>query len=259
MVLLINYIIHTHSYPLVRGIQVNGNCFKNIKKYLLYLFNFYPYIHIYLFLLFTYRRMHCPLVPPEKRRLAKREEIRRRRLAEINGSEDDSSSGISNNVAVNQSSICCGTTASSVPVTLDCQMKSIVMNCAPSNTSLASGENQKIRFSGAGCSYTLVDGLSVFFTPANKRHSRVSMNSVSGSLDEMKSLRKNPTTKLVVISPGQSQKARKIFNKSKLFQVYRKRGMKPLVSPPGSAQGERKRGVPVYCHQKQMRQINFLK
>ena len=103
----------------------------------------------------------------------------------------------------------------------------------------------------------LVDGLTRFFTPSDKRKSRVSLSS-SAAFIKIKSPKKS---KVQNKSHSQSrQAASRLIRKSKILQVNRKR-RKSVDGPPGSgqlkglfdglshiftAQGERKRTLPVY-------------
>lgn len=100
----------------------------------------------------------------------------------------------------------------------------------------------------------LVDGLSRFFMPSDKRKSRVSLNSLNNAPTNKVKKRHNLTTK------SKSQKtASKLIKKSKIFQMQR--GRKKLDGPPGTGQlkllsdglshlftvqGERKRNIPIY-------------
>ncbi|XP_052765679.1 histone acetyltransferase KAT6B-like isoform X2 [Mya arenaria] len=106
----------------------------------------------------------------------------------------------------------------------------------------------------------LVDGLSKFFTPSDKRKSRVSLSS-SATLVQIKS---SKPTSLMTQTKSQSQSckaASKLIRKSKLYNVHRKR--RKLIEPPGTgqlkglfdglshiftAQGERKRSMAVYSN-----------
>lgn len=103
----------------------------------------------------------------------------------------------------------------------------------------------------------LIDGLSRFFTPSDKRKSRVSLSS-SAAFVKIKTPKKS---KAQTKNHSQSrQAASKLIRKSKILQVNRKR-RKRVDEPPGSAQlkglfdglshiftaqGERKRTLPVY-------------
>ena len=103
----------------------------------------------------------------------------------------------------------------------------------------------------------LIDGLSRFFTPSDKRKSRVSLSS-SAAFVKIKTHKKS---KVQTKNHSQSrQAASKLIRKSKILQVNRKR-RKQVCDPPGSgqlkglfdglshifsAQGERKRTLPVY-------------
>ena len=103
----------------------------------------------------------------------------------------------------------------------------------------------------------LIDGLSRFFTPSDKRKSRVSLSTSAGFVK----IKSPKNSKVQTKSHSQSrQAASKLIRKSKILQVNRKR-RKQIFDPPGSgqlkglfdglshiftAQGERKRTLPVY-------------
>jgi len=109
----------------------------------------------------------------------------------------------------------------------------------------------------------LVDGLSKFFTPSDKRKSRVSLSS-SATLVQIKSSKPKSNVLSQNKNHSQSRKAAtKLIRKSKLYNVHRKR--RRLGEPPGSgqlkglfdglshifaAQGERKKSLPVYNNSK---------
>ncbi|KAK7507734.1 hypothetical protein BaRGS_00000699, partial [Batillaria attramentaria] len=106
----------------------------------------------------------------------------------------------------------------------------------------------------------LVDGLSRFFTPSNKRKSRVSLSSVDNFTAVVKAQTKSKQSVPSQSSTSQSQQAAsRLVKRSKLQQASR--GRKKSDGPPGSgqlkglfdglshlftAQGERKRTFPVY-------------
>ena len=103
----------------------------------------------------------------------------------------------------------------------------------------------------------LIDGLSKFFTPSDKRKSRVSLSSSAAFFKIVTPKKSKAQTK----NHSQSrQAASRLIRKSKILQVNRKR-RKRVYEPPGSgqlkglfdglshiftAQGERKRTLPVY-------------
>ncbi|XP_071106625.1 histone acetyltransferase KAT6B-like isoform X1 [Haliotis cracherodii] len=108
----------------------------------------------------------------------------------------------------------------------------------------------------------LIDGLSRFFTPSNKRKSRVSLSSLEADLAALVSKPK----------PGRPSKSRqaakKLLKKSKLLQVNKRRRFHNC--PPGSgqlkglfdglshlftAQGDRKRNFPIYTPPRGMQKL----
>lgn len=100
----------------------------------------------------------------------------------------------------------------------------------------------------------LVDGLSRFFMPSDKRKSRVSLNSLNDVPTHK--VKKRPN----IMKKSKSQKtASKLIKKSRMFQMQR--GRKKIDGPPGTGQlkllsdglshlftvqGERKRNIPIY-------------
>ncbi|XP_025095582.1 histone acetyltransferase KAT6B-like isoform X2 [Pomacea canaliculata] len=108
----------------------------------------------------------------------------------------------------------------------------------------------------------LVDGLSRYFTPSNKRKSRVSLSSVDNFTAVVKAQTKSNQSVPSQSTASRSQKtANRLVKRSKLQQAHR--GRKKTDGPPGSgqlkglfdglshlftAQGERKRTFPMYNH-----------
>ena len=113
----------------------------------------------------------------------------------------------------------------------------------------------------------LIDGLTRFFTPSDKRKSRVSLSS-NAAFIKIKSPKKS---KVQTKNHSQSrQAASRLIRKSKILQVNRKR-RKSDEGPPGSgqlkglfdglshiftAQGERKRSLPVYSNSRKRKTNN---
>ena len=101
----------------------------------------------------------------------------------------------------------------------------------------------------------LIDGLSKFFTPSDKRKSRVSHNTLEQTF-LMPVLNRNSKT------TSKTQQAANRLNKKYKMLHYSKRGRKPTGGPPGTSQlkglfdglshlytasqGERKRTLPLY-------------
>ena len=114
----------------------------------------------------------------------------------------------------------------------------------------------------------LIDGLTRFFTPSDKRKSRVSLSS-NAAFIKIKSPKKS---KVQTKTHSQSrQAASRLIRKSKILQVNRKR-RKSVDGPPGSgqlkglfdglshiftAQGERKRSLPVYSNSRKRKSNNM--
>ena len=110
----------------------------------------------------------------------------------------------------------------------------------------------------------MIDGLTRFFTPSNKRKSRVSLNAFAGELPSFTNIKSRAIgkSKTAQQQSKSQQAASKLIKKSRKLQANKAAaGRKKNNGPPGSgqlkglfdglshlftAQGERKRSMPVY-------------
>lgn len=114
----------------------------------------------------------------------------------------------------------------------------------------------------------LIDGLTRFFTPTNSRKSRVSLNSFDDKFATAMLKKKNKS------SSQQQNKSKVQQAANRLIKKYKghNKGRKPTSGPPGSgqlkglfdglshlftAQGERKRTIPVYASPQRFRKFKL--
>lgn len=152
---------------------------------------------------------------------------------------------------------------------------SVAQNGEQSSSSESDSESEEDSSSSDNCITMnkpkgLIDGLSRFFTPSNKRKSRVSLSALEANGESgIKPLGKS---KISQNHSKSQQAANKLIRKSKILQANKVRRRK-LGGPPGSGQlkslfdglshlftapGEtRKRTVPMYSQPRRMRKIKI--